>query len=100
MGVSKENGTMRIVQLDFHSGVSAFTGEPFVAFYATLADGSVRQAGQMTPANAREHAGAVFQAAEAAVHDAAMAQWLRERVGMEPEKAATAVHELREFRKD
>jgi hypothetical protein len=89
-----------VTRLGFASGVSAFTGEPFIAMEATFGDGSRRRAGQLTPIEARQHALAVLEAAEAAVHDAAVVRWLQVRMELEPQAAVTVLCELRGFRQD
>ncbi|WP_258904842.1 CREG family protein [Actinokineospora sp. UTMC 2448] len=88
-----------IVSLSMASGVSAFTGEPFVNLMVNFADGSRKTAGQLTPQQTREHALALLEAAEAAVHDAAMARWMRSQ-GATQEVAGSAVAAIRAYRED
>lgn len=88
------------VRVEMASGVSAFTGDPFVQMRLVFADGSAKTVAQFTPADAREHGLHVIETAEAAVHDAAMAAWMKAKLGADPETAAQAVADLRAFRKD
>lgn len=94
------DGRPALSEIYFESGVSAFTGDPFLSVEVAFTDGTRRRGAQMTPQQAREHALHVLEAAEAAVHDAAMHKWLKEKVGMDPEQAAAGVHELRDYRTD
>ena len=88
------------VRIEMASGVSAFTGDPFVHMLLVFADGSTKTINQFTPADARQHGLHVIETAEAAVHDAAMAAWMRDKLNAEPEVAAQAIADLREYRKD
>jgi len=56
--------------------------------------------GQLTPEEARNHALAVLECAEAAIHDAAMVRWLVEKSEVPLEGAYQALFELRRFRGD
>jgi hypothetical protein len=89
-----------ITRIGMESGVSAFTGAPFVKLTVDFPDGSSKAMGQMTPEEVRQHALQLLETAEAAVHDAAMAQWLRKRLDADPEHAAAMVADIREFRAD
>jgi hypothetical protein len=81
------------VTIRFESGVSVFDGTPFVV----LRWG--QETGQLTPAEAREHALAVLEAAAAAEHDALVFAELRDgRAGLSMEAAATFLVALRRRR--
>lgn len=58
------------------------------------------QGGQLTPAEARMHALAILECAEAAIHDSALVRFLIEDVGIDEEQALKTVFGLREFRGD
>ena len=89
-----------ISRLGMESGVSVFTGKPFVKLTVDFPDGSSKAVGQLNPNEVREHALKLLATAEAAVHDAAMAQWLQHKLGAKPDEAAAAVGDIREFRID
>jgi hypothetical protein len=74
------------------SGVSAFTGKPFV-----LASWGV-ESGQLTPDEARALALRIVEAAAAAEHDALVLRWLQERMDLPADTAAQALVDLRELR--
>lgn len=76
--------------LEFHSGVSAFDGSPFVMVQWG------KQTGQLTPDEADAHAVAVIQAAQAARHDAAIMAELQESVGLDRNTAGHFLLALRE----
>lgn len=77
-------------QIEFHSGVSAFDGTPFVMVQWG------KQTGQLTPDEADAHAVAVIQAAQAARHDAAIMQELQESIGVDFQTAGRFLLALRE----
>jgi hypothetical protein len=73
----------------FTSGVSQRTGEPFIHIHW----GSME--GQLTPAEALEHAQGIIEAVEAAYSDSFLVGFLTEKVKTPPE---IALHILGEFR--
>lgn len=79
-------------QISMESIVSAFTGEPFVQLHW----GELHA--QMTPDEARQHAFAILECAEAADSDAFLFHFARKRVGMDEERAAKLIFSFREFR--
>jgi len=84
--VSADGGVLESV-----SGVSLFTGEPFV----TLRWG--QNSGQSTPAEARELAMSILAAAEAAESDAAVVKALR-ACRLSEEAIAPFLRDLRDLR--
>ncbi len=74
------------------SGVNA-KGEPFVQ----LLKGR-KIIGQMTPEEARDHARAITEAAEAAEQDAFIFDWVCNQVGSGPEQAAGLLRDFRAYR--
>ncbi len=80
--------------IDMESGVSLFTGEPFVQI-VVVADGAPVARGQLPPAEVRRHALAYLEAAEAAETDALVWHMLREEVGMSEEAVGTFLTALR-----
>jgi len=68
-------------------------GEPFVQ----LLRGD-QIIGQMDPEQARDHARAILEAAEAAEQDAFIFQWVQERVGAGPQQAMGLIVEFRQYR--
>ena len=74
------------------SGINA-KGEPFVQLLLGM-----KIIGQMTPAEARDHAAAMLEAAEAAEQDAFMFDWVVNKVGSGPEQAAGLLQDFRAFR--
>lgn len=74
------------------SGVNA-AGEPFVQ----LLKGET-VIGQMTPEEARDHAHAMLEAAEAAEQDAFIYDWVQNRVGCGREQAAGLLVDFRRYR--
>lgn len=76
------------------SGVSAFSGEPFCSI------GWEAQSGQLTPEEMRAHGRRALEVAEAAIHDAAMWKWLREKLELDETRAAEAIADLRLYRAD
>ena len=89
-----------IARLGMESGVSVFSGKPFVKLTVDFPDGSSKAVGQLDPDEVRRHALKLLETAEAAVHDAAMAQWAQKRLDAEPEQAAAMVADIREYRAD
>ena len=75
------------------SGVN-LEGKPFVA----VTWGELRA--QLTPEEARQHALHTLEAAEAAIHDAAVYRFLIERLNTGLENAANILHEIRGLRQD
>jgi hypothetical protein len=76
------------------SGVNP-KGEPFVQLFV---DDKI--AGQFTPEEARAHAHAMMEAAEAAEQDAFMFHFHTQRIGAEPEHAMMVIVEFRKFREE
>lgn len=74
------------------SGVNP-KGEPFVQL---IVDDKV--IGQMTPDEARDHARAITEAAEAAETDAFIFDWVQKEVGVGPVQAAGLLGEFRRWR--
>lgn len=58
------------------------------------------QRGQLTVDEARLHAHRILEAAEAAIHDAAMFSWLQAEGELSPQSAGAALIELRKYRGD
>lgn len=80
--------------LHHQSGVNA-RSEPFVQL---IRGGAV--IAQMDPGQARDHAIAMLEAAEAAETDAFIHQWVKERVGAGPEQAAGLLMDFRRYRRE
>lgn len=80
-------------QLYLESVVSAQTGEPRV----NLTWESTRL-GQLSVEEARQHALAVLEVAEAAEQDAFLFRWLQKVVGLSPQKAVLVLGEFRSTR--
>lgn len=78
--------------IHMQSGVSAFTGEPFIALQWG------EQRGQLTVAEAREHAFAILETCEAAESDAFLYKFMREKVNATEERAAMMLVAFREYR--
>lgn len=74
------------------SGVNP-RGEPFVQL---LRDNEI--VGQFSAQEAREHAQAVLEAAEAAEQDAFMLAFARDQIGMRPEEAGSILLAFRDYR--
>lgn len=74
------------------SGVSAFTGEPFIEIHWG------NQVGQLTVEEARIHAFALLECCEAALSDAFLFKFARDRAGMDSERAAQLLAHFREYR--
>lgn len=88
--------------VEMESGVSLFTGEPFVAVrtLGTLDNGrAVTLAGQLSPTELREHAMRMLEAAEAAVQDAALLRFLDDKLGLDKAAGGRIIADLREFRR-
>lgn len=75
--------------IDMHSGVSLFTGKPFV----TLRWG--KSSGQLTPQEAEQHGLAVIATAMAARIDAAVFAELTETLGVDKQTAGRFIAGLR-----
>lgn len=76
--------------IEVQSGVSVFTHEPYVQ----LRWGA--ESGQLTPAEAREHALGVLRAADAAEFDATVWAEMTETIGLEPESVVRFLAGIRE----
>lgn len=74
------------------SGVNS-KGEPFVQLLL-----NERIIGQMSPEEARDHARAITEAAEAAEQDAFIFDWVTRKVGSAPEQAAGLLQDFRAYR--
>lgn len=79
-------------RIEVSSLVSSRTGEPVV----TICWG--KEAGQLSPEEARAHAQMVMEAAEAAETDAYMVAWLREELKAPEEMMAHFLTGFRRFR--
>lgn len=86
--------TADLERIDLTSGVSAFTGEPYV-HVAAIVDGEVAGFGQLSPAEMRAHGLAALEAAEAAESDALVFAELTETAGLEAPSAAAFLVALR-----
>jgi hypothetical protein len=84
-----ENDAKRLMH---QSGVNQ-RGEPFVQL---ILDGKVM--GQMTPTEARDHARAISEAAEAAETDAFLIQFFRNELDVPRNSALGVLMKFREFR--
>lgn len=80
------------------SGISQKTEEPFCHVTCQSTDGVFCE-GQLTPQEVRQTALDWLEAAEAAIHDAAVYKLLRS-TGMEAKMAAHFISTLREHRQD
>lgn len=76
------------------SGVNS-KGEPFVQ----LLRGN-RVIGQMSPQEARDHAQAMIEAAEAAEQDAFIRDWVMTKVGAGEAQAAGLIADFRQYRRE
>jgi len=65
--------------------------------YVTLRWG--KENGQLTPAEAVEHGRKVIEAAQAAITDAFLINFLIDRVGLSPPRAAAVLQDFRGYRK-
>ena len=79
----------------WHQSGVAPTGEPFVQL---IRDEEV--IAQMSPEQARDHARAITEAAEAAELDAFLIDFMHKKVGMPMTEAGTILIALRKFRAD
>jgi hypothetical protein len=70
-------------------------GEPFVQLLR-----GEKIIAQMDPEQARDHASAITEAAEAAEQDAFMVHFLREKIGLTLHEAGRVLVEFREWRRD
>lgn len=84
--------TMEATTIEVESMVASRSREPFVV----LKWGA--ESGQLTPAQARDHARRILEAAEAADQDAFLVWWLTERVGATGEHAGGLLVEFRAWR--
>lgn len=75
------------------SGVNR-NGEPFIQLIL-----GVNVIAQMDLTQAREHALAVLESAEAAEQDAFLVAWVREHMSLEPHVAAGLLQDFRAFRR-
>lgn len=80
-------------QISIESLVSGRDGQPYVQ----LSWG--RERGQLTPAEAMAHATEVIGAAQAAITDAFLFTFLKERVGTDDGHAAAVLRDFRGYRK-
>lgn len=80
------------VPLWHQSGVNQ-QGEPFVQILL-----GERVIGQMDPSEARDHARAVTESAEAAEQDAFMLDFLQTKIGLDLPRAFSVLMEYREYR--
>lgn len=76
------------------SGVNA-KGEPFVQL---IQGGKV--IGQMSPQEARDHAQAMIEAAEATEQDGFIMDWVINKVGAGPQQAAGLIADFRQYRRE
>jgi|GEM_PF-2678130 hypothetical protein len=74
------------------SGVSVFTGKPFIAFHWG------ENHGQLTVAEANAYAFALLEACEAAESDAFIFEFMRKQMGATAENAVRMVMAFREYR--
>jgi hypothetical protein len=88
-----------VVGIYIGSGVSAKTREGFCSVTVQLSDGKA-YVGQLTPEEVRSMARDWFEAAEGAVHDAAVFASLTKDMDLAEETAAAFIRELREHRQD
>jgi hypothetical protein len=93
--MSDASGSSKEEQVLWHqSGINS-QGEPFVQ----LLQGE-KVIGQMTPLEAREHAQAILEAAEAAEQDAFIYDWVLNRVGGGMAQAAGLLRDFRQYRRE
>ncbi len=81
------------------SGVSGKTHEPFCHVTCQATDGTFCE-GQLDPDTVRRMAYDWLEAAEAAIHDAAVFDLLTKDMSLPEGKAALFINELREHRQD
>lgn len=79
--------------LRLQPGVSAKTGEPFLALFI-----GTTQIGQWDPTDARQHAMHVLAAIEAVELDKAYRRYLVDKIGIGPDRALNAIANLANFR--
>lgn len=84
-----------LARIELRNGVNE-AGEPFCTTVAILANGRFF-IGQLSPAEARAHALAMLEVAEAAEQDAAVLRTIR-KLGLQDELAGLIVAELRDSR--
>jgi hypothetical protein len=87
-------------RLEVQGIVSVKTGEPLVQFRQLDDDGNETAMWQAPPADAREMAQQVIEAAMNAVYDAALIAWANEAWPNEPLMGARMVQIIREYRAD
>lgn len=81
------------------SGISSKTEQPFCHVTVQSTEGTYCE-GQLDPETVRRMALDWIESAEAAIHDAAVYQLLRQRGQMDERSAAAFINELREYRQD
>ena len=87
-------------RLEVQGIVSAKTGEPLVQFRQLDDDGQLQAGWQVPPADAREMAQQVVEAAMNAVYDAALIAWAKEAWPDDEEMGARIVDLIRRYRAD
>jgi hypothetical protein len=88
----------QIQRVECRSLVAGRDRQPYVHLVLMYTDGTEEIAGQMTVAEARHHAMATLEAAEAAETDAFLVWFLEQRVGLEQGAAAALLPEFRTWR--
>lgn len=88
-----------LAEMQMESGVSLFTGEPFVLLRCIDKDGSVMVA-TIPTGDARAQGGVLFECAEAAEQDVALLGFLKAKLDIDHERAGLVVRDLRDFRHD
>ena len=83
--------------IEMTSGVSLFTGEPYVQIVATI-DGKPAGHGQLSPAEVRAHAMAYLEAAEAAEQDANFYKLMKEKLELDDAVIGHLLSDLRAMR--
>lgn len=83
-------------RLVYTSGVSAFTGEPFVQMELHRGDGAIEAVCQMTPDEARKHGTYAITVATAAEHDAMLVAVMREDIEAPVEYAGMLLQMMRD----
>ena len=79
----------------WHQSGVAPTGDPFVQL---LLDEEI--IAQLSPEQARDHARAITEAAEAAEQDAFIMEFMQKRVGLDFNRAANVLVDLRNYRSE
>jgi len=92
---SAKGGKHTAGRITVNSMVSSRTEEPFVTVYLAGPD-----AAQLTPAQAREVAGHLIEAAEAAEQDAFIIAFGRQKLGLDLAGAAALLSEYRAWREE